>query len=477
MLSKNPFGDLAVVTVGMMTILFIWYCTVDDDVTTPYTTLRSSPAYMTSYMTHSLHNPGESQGHIFVYSSYEEQTNGARNLWQLEIWAKLMEMKVAEPFAVDSMFGVMGATPNFNKSLRFSNYYDIQKWNNMVAKYDGSPLIRWEKFLIKAPHQAIILYTIIREIKRPLTISTGVDDIKTYDPVLYEQIADSDLIWLKSIFNISRVVTLVRSSLIHQPLTLEEYRSYVFGSLNPSKVTLIIVNWIGIGVWKHRIEIKSAPSSFNNAVRVNFKFSVPGYSVSPELLPSPDIIKAYNTYVSKYIGDRKYVGVVFRTHSLLYYCPRYSNFDGQRRQLQTCSKTLSHELDKIRNKWGIFLAYDLGMFGSVGYYNSFSDKRLIPLHFEIFGDVFKGKLFIKEREKMLITAAGGITDRGFIAQLEKTIATHADCIILLGRFSSFVESCATEYISLHDTNRCIVSICSEDVLDSSGKVISSHSIT
>ena len=41
MLLKSPFGDLAVVTVAMMTILFIWYCTcrstVDDDGTTPYT--------------------------------------------------------------------------------------------------------------------------------------------------------------------------------------------------------------------------------------------------------------------------------------------------------------------------------------------------------------------------------------------------------------------------------------------------------
>ena len=83
----------------------------------------------------------------------------------------------------------------------------------MVAKYDGNPLIRWEKFLNKAPRQAIILHTILRKVNWPLiiTFSTGVDDIKTYNPVLYEKIADSDLIWLKSIFNISRVVTLVQS--------------------------------------------------------------------------------------------------------------------------------------------------------------------------------------------------------------------------------------------------------------------------
>ena len=27
----------------------------------------------------------ELQGHMFIYSSFEEQTNGARNLWQLEM--------------------------------------------------------------------------------------------------------------------------------------------------------------------------------------------------------------------------------------------------------------------------------------------------------------------------------------------------------------------------------------------------------
>ena len=32
----------------------------------------------------------EPHGHIFVYSSFEEQTNGARSLWQLEMWAKLL---------------------------------------------------------------------------------------------------------------------------------------------------------------------------------------------------------------------------------------------------------------------------------------------------------------------------------------------------------------------------------------------------
>jgi len=122
------------------------------------------------------------------------------------------------------------------------------------------------------------------------------------------------------------------------------------------------------------------------------------------------------------------------------------------------------------------LAFDLGSFGSEGYYNSLKDKRLIPLRDQIISDVFNGSIHVGEREKML-TNVGGITDRGFIAMLEKTIATHADCIVLLGTRSSFVQSAAYSYISRHaSTKKCIISICGEDYHDASNRLISTHSI-
>ena len=83
---------------------------------------------------------------------------------------------------------------------------------------------------------------------------------------------------------------------------------------------------------------------------------------------------------------------------------------------------------------------------------------------------------MEKREKKLLKAAGGIRDKGFITLLEKTIATHADCIVLLGTMSSFVQSSTKLYISLHETNRCVVSICSESFRDGKGRVVSSPRI-
>ena len=239
-------------------------------------------------------------------------------------------------------------------------------------------------------------------------------------------------------------------------MLLEELNSYVFGDLDPTKVTLIIVNWIGMGTEKWRIQLKTTlNSSFLDAVQVDFRLP----HSSPEISPSLRVLKAYENYIAWYIGDRKYVGIVFRTHCVLRYGINRKSLKNQ--YLLNCSKQLKHTLDKVRNRWEIFMAYDLGTFGSDGYF-AYSDKRLFPMRDQIFSDVFNGSIQMKEREEMLINASGGISDRGFIAILEKTIAIHADCIILLGKYSSFVESSANLYFSLHPSNACAVSICSEE---------------
>ena len=414
-----------------------------------------------------------SQGYILVYSSYEEQTNGARNLWQLQMWAKTVKMKVVEPFAVNSMFGMFGAIPNFNQALRFSDYYDIDKWNNLVGDYGGDSLVQWEEFLPRAPHKAILLYTLLRFVEKPLIISHGEDDVKKYSPGKYEHIPDEDLLWFKKMnFSIARVVTVIRNEHKTQPIKLDDYKFHVFGNLNPRDVTLITINWIGIGVMAWRIQVTSEDHKFLESMRV--VFNLPLHGVSPMISPSQRVLRAYNNYVSKYIGDNKYVGIVFRAQCVVRWgIP--GNFTIRKQYFQNCSKHLQDTLDKVRNRWRIFLAYDLGTFGSDGYY-SINDRLMFPIRDQILLDVFNGSIQMKQRDEMLIKAANGIIDRGFIAILEKTIAIHADCIVLLGRDSSFVQTSARGYYLLHPTNPCVVSICSEKFANANGTVFSSDSI-
>ena len=403
------------------------------------------------------HTDVTQSGYILPFQIYEEQTNGATNLWHLQMYAKFIGMTVVEPFAQDSRFEMVGLAPNFNNSLRFGDYFNIQTWNTMVINKGGNPLVGWEEFLSRSPLEAIVLYTLKRpDLKEPLTIAYD-DDIPECK-LGRVQIQKDDLQWLNSMFNIIRTVCYLSDKNQPHPLSIEEFTSKIFGNTSPNEVTLITVGWLGIR--RTRIELP-----------VNYDVPWNLYGVLP---PSQKIITAYKSYVSRYIGDHKYVGIVFRTHHVLYHSPQTGNVVEQDKYLLRCSNKLGNVLDKVREKWKIFLAYDMGMYGSKKY-STKMEKRLSPLRDQIFLDVFNGSLQVEERDEMLKQAAGGITDRGFIAQLEKVIATNADCIILLGISSSFVRSSARQYMSLHATNRCVVSICSEAFRDVNKRTIISLS--
>ena len=399
-------------------------------------------------------------GYILPYSIYEEQTNGANNLWQLQVWAKQVGMHVVEPFAIDSFFTMRTVIPKFDQVLRFGDYYDKDEWDRMVIKDGGNPLVKWEDFITSYPRDAIILYTVKREnVNPPLTV--------TYDENATvcgkEPIAKEDISWINEHFNVVKTVCYLCATNIRHSLSLEQFNSLIFhdNSSRPNQVTLITVNWLGIR--KARIHIDPLGLFVSPLDR---KLTFP---------PSKRVMTAYKAYVQQYIGDHKYVGIVFRTHHVLQFSPLKGSFANQSKYLLQCSKTLGKVLDPVRKQWKIFLAYDMGTFGSKKYVQR---NRLGHLQEQIFRDVFNGSLQVNEREENLKNAANGTRDKGLIAQLEKVIATKADCIALLGPRSTFVRSSRYLYISNHlNKKKCIVSICSEKVYSPDHhKVISSVSI-
>ena len=403
--------------------------------------------------------PGE-KGYLFPYSIYEEQTNAAKSLWQLQILGKTLGMEVVEPFAKDSIFIMNGIAPNISQAFRFSDYIDKDKWNNMVTMDGGTPLVQWEYFVTQAPRKMIILHTIKNDNKIDQTLTVAYDENTTICKTA-RQIAHNDIQWIKETFNIIKMVCIIFPSHSPHPFSIKDFILIILkdSDVKLNQVTVMIVNWIGIRSPRvHLLPIKI----YTTVLQRRFTFP-----------PSKRIMTAYKTYVQQYIGDHKYVGIVFRTHHVLYFSPLKGSFVNQSKYLLQCSKALGKVLDPVRAQWEIFLAYDMGRFGSKNYVTR---NRLTHLQEQIFLDVFNGSLQIKEREQNLINATGGVTDTGVIAGLERVIATNADCIILLGPHSSFVQSAASSYSMIHQRNKCIVSLCSEAIFDKHKTVISSYSI-
>ena len=407
----------------------------------------------------SMQQSDKSDGYILPFFVNEEQTNGAKNLWQLQIWAKLVKMHVVEPFAQDSIFTMSGIAPDFNNALRFGDYFDLEEWNAMVVRTYGNPLVKWEEFITRSPRDAILLYMAKGKFTKPLTVAYD-SDVDQYSNCR-TAITESDMKWIHKNFNITKRVCYLSAGNKPQAVTIKNFNSMIFGDLMPNKVSLIITGWEGI----RNSRIYITPIYIFMAV-FREKFFFP---------PSKRVLKAYKSYITQYIGNRTYVGIVFRSHHILFYNQYFKkrNFTGMSQTLLQCSKQLKVELDKIRPQHEIFLAIDLGTFGSKKYSEG---EKLTPLKHQIHLDVFNGSLTADQREERLKNAAGGITDRGFIAQLEKVIATNADCIILLGRKSGFVSTSLTLYLTRHPVDRCVVSICYDDVYNTDHTLLSSHHI-
>jgi len=396
------------------------------------------------------------KSYILPYSIWEGQTSGANNLWQLQIWAKQVGMYVVEPFVRDSFYTMRKMFSTLNQALRFGDYFDKEQWDDMVVKNGGNPLVKWEEFITNFHHKAIILHTVRREENEnpPLTIAYDENTTVCNTEKLFPY---QDMLWIKNNFDIIKTVCYLCATNIWHPLSLDKFNSLVFSDngVKPNEVTLIIANWIGIRTVRVHLDPLTL---FTSPLEQKIAFP-----------PSKRVVTAYKEYIKQYIGDHKYVGIVFRTHHVLDFSPQKDDFSSQSEYLLQCSKNLSTVLDKVRSKWKIFLAYDMGMFGSKKYAVK-NYEKLAPLQKQIFLDVFNGSLQVNEREENLIKAANGTTDRGVIAQLEKVIATHADCIILLGPHSTFVKSSSFAYISQHHNKKCIVSICAERVYENNNAI-------
>ena len=260
------------------------------------------------------------EGYILPYSIYEEQTNGAKNLWQLQVFAKQVGMQVVEPFAKDSLFTMAGIAPNFSQALRFGDYFDKDRWNEMVVKNGGNPIVEWDKFSTKAPQKAIILHTIKnKDAKKPLTIAYN--DSKMCGTK--RQIAAGDMLWINEHFNVIQTVCYLCSTNLQHPLSIRNFTSILLRnhSIKLSQITLIIVGWLGIRT--ERIHL-SPITVFSKALNQKSLITLP---------PSKRVMAAYKAYVKHYIGDHKYVGIIFRTHHVMYFSPLKGSFANQSKYL------------------------------------------------------------------------------------------------------------------------------------------------
>ena len=398
-----------------------------------------------------------SKGYIIPYRIYEQQTSAARNLWGLQLWAKSVDMKVVEPFINKhgmSFEDLVNDTNNMADQTKFSELYDRNFWNSHTTERGCAPIVDWEEFLHGAPRKTILVLPHI--FKSHKIKNTVVEIIDKSSKIIGSRncgeayFSESAMKFFKDLgFHYVREVCIKFS--VNNALTKEKFAQHIFDEYEPSGVTVIFALWQGVR--NTRINLSGVSLSAGETIRVG-------------LMPSKSIIKESDNYVQQFVpAGSKYFGVMVRVERALRFYMKSHGFDKTMKYLTQCANGLAKLRQfKDHSEWKHTLAIDMGKFGSKGLLTGCLQSKgycgidkLFGLFFNsVFGDSWSIKDYEDSFTKYIST-----DNPAYVAQVQRTIAARADCIVMVGGKSNFQSAAISFYRNFHPnvSERCIIYHC------------------
>ena len=387
---------------------------------------------------------------VLSHSYWEQQTNALINMWSLQKWAnKSGKLKVVEPFAVDSVLEFPASVlykHQFTNALHFRDYFDLDYWTKETAKLGIEPLVTWETFLKYANRKVIV--GLLAYGYAPGGVYVGDEINRCHSCKLAQDTFSHATNSLFTFLHFEVTKTVCFSYFGRQDtLSLEKFNSYL---ISDSDATIWFGLWRGIekpGNSRIQIGDESLYRSVDHVLSM--------------VHASPRIIDDSKNYVKTILNSdfREYTAINIRS------ARRYAEMVLKGRPssavmsyFTNCVGKLNDILDKSGST-SYFLGTDIGKFGDRTAFklNDNDSAKLLQQLLQ----VLYGNKTIDVYQNEFIKAANGVEDRGYLATMQKTIAEHAKCLIIMGGFSTFQESVVINYKNDGQFN-CVKYLCYED---------------
>ena len=360
---------------------------------------------------------------------------------------------IVEPFVINSVLRhTYQNTHDKNTHMKFSDLFDIDTFNTESNKSGYGPLVRWERFLNSGPDRAILV-----ELQSGGQKSTDVvwDGYSTQDSPCYK---DKQYPEHGNVINSTLcLVRIVRMCCVYSRdtkklstpgtiMTTEELRHGIFSNWKSEQVTILFKQWTGL--WH---------------VPATCKTNLKG-----KIYPSEQVQKFANKYRDTYLINKsnKVVAFVLRFEHLI---ARNYNVDVCLRKFHQARESLNSTLTNA----SVFVAADLGRYQSGSWEWTFSisgidhkrGEQMQSTFMKALSDFIGSQWKFGEWDNSFNQVTGGIEDAGYIATLQKSIASTADCLVFLTKGdSAFQNLVKQEYTEYHPTvsEQCIHYLCTKD---------------
>ena len=396
---------------------------------------------------HAVNNMHASiKGMILVILYAEQQVGAAMNLFSLQKWAKLVGASVVEPFVHNSMFKLpkVSSEKQLATQLRYSDYFNIDIWNNMSVAMNGAPLIPWEKFIDQAPKKYIFVAILNSLKKEERAIYIG-DEIMKQESCndSFNQFTSKYSFYIDHLLQV-KLVRRVCLSFYKTIMDIDKFTKIIYGNFSSSDVIVWFQVWKGFA---HHDRVRVLQQDF---YRSKETFAM--------LHTSKRISDDSKKYIKEILNSEPglYTAISIRTVLRGKYLPRseHSSF------FHSCIKKLEGVVSStsLINSTK-FVAIDLGRFGD-SIAGKFIDENIIKdIETDVFQSMYNNSLTMQKWEQSFIQASNGTTDSGYIAAMQRTIVENSQCLILFGGASNFQRTLLSAYKEKHINARCIYEVC------------------
>lgn len=380
------------------------------------------------------------RGAVLAINYYEQLTMASRNLFQLQCWAKKLNLNVVQPIAKDSFL----RTPLDNKLqdslLKFEDLYNLTEWKVLTDKYSLAPLLEWKTFLATAP-RSVILVTYNYPSVPVLKARQRAGEPVLHPPEGNRFTSGCDSKWptaseLKFLEEHNfKVVHRVCFNFYHgDELSLEMFNSHILGEYSSSDITIIMDMWRGLG----------------SGQRVLIKDLCYGdiYPIQELISPSQRVVDDAEAYINTHLGGGPFMAVMGRLEMSLL------TIHAKESVVPYCLKETLTRLVQFKQATGLshtFLSIDIGKYGSKKWRGPVDPDIIHELQTFVHG-VYGGTTSISEWEG---TFEAYSRDAGYVGLLQKDIVTRARCVLFVGG-GAFQRHALYLYKTLHPPNhRCL----------------------
>ncbi len=348
-------------------------------------------------------------------------------------------MRVVEPFLTGTSYSL---NPVINYAEKLSKLINMDVWNSKLSSvHSYKPVLSWETFKKEAPKQIIIHCIQYREsgVSPRTRDFNGVQNgcskecYKQFDPVL--------LLQQEGFKQIRRSCTNVLKLSLGHTVSFKEFKESIFARSDPANVTVIFNEFRGL-------------DPHLGGVRLPLQLDSPCIHtrrLPPKIIvPSAEILSNAKKYYTK-VAENFTVGILARIEKI-HANHRLTFMKCVEKAVQT-----KEDLYKKRGLTNLFLAMDVGKYGST----SIGANQVLTQGQTLFNKLYTQENWtFQEREESFSSIASS-DNVAYVANLQRTIAAKATCLILIGggSFQEQTEEWHREQFHPELSNQCIYTIC------------------